>query len=161
MTGLGLLVLRLTLAFVCIAHGGHKLFGAFAGSNIGPGGLSNTAAHFNAIGLSPGFLLAVLAGLTQLVGGILIGVGFLTRWAGAALGVLYVLLIWKEHAAWGFFLNWVRDPTRGIGYEYAFVILGALICLTIAGGGEWSLDGRRMKSMESMAAGRARLRGHG
>lgn len=160
MTGLGLLVLRLTLALVCIAHGGHKLFGAFAGDNVGAGGLSNTAAHFNAIGLSPGFLLAVLAGLTQLVGGILVGVGFLTRWAGAALGVLYVLLIWKEHAAWGFFLNWARDPTRGTGYEYALVMLGGFICLALAGGGEWSLDGRRRKSIESMALGRARLRGH-
>jgi putative oxidoreductase len=161
MTGLGLLVLRLTLALVCIAHGGHKLFGAFAGDNVGPGGLSNTAAHFNSIGLSPGFLLAVLAGLTQLVGGILIGVGFLTRWAGAALGVLSVILIWKEHAAWGFFLNWARDQTRGVGYEYALVMLGGFICLTLAGGGEWSLDGRRAKSMESMAAGRARISRHG
>jgi putative oxidoreductase len=160
MTGLGLLVLRLTLGLVCIAHGGHKLFGAFAGDNVGPGGLSNTATHFNDIGLSPGFLLAVLAGLTQLIGGILVAAGFLTRWAAAALGVLSILLIWKEHAPWGFFLNWAREPTRGMGYEYAFVILGGLICLALAGGGEWSLDGRRAKSAESMIAGRARLSRH-
>jgi putative oxidoreductase len=161
MTGLGLLVLRLSIATVCVVHGAHMLFGFAAGPGAGPGGLTSTSQHFGQIGLNPGFLLAVLAGLTQFAGGLLLGVGFLTRWAAAALGVYALIDIWKEHAPWGFFLNWTRDPTIGHGYEYALVILGGLICLAVTGGGEWSLDGRRAKSAESLAAGRARLRGHG
>jgi putative oxidoreductase len=163
MTGLGLLVLRLCVAAVCVMHGAHKLFGfgGGVGTGVGPGGLNDTAQHFSQIGLNPGFLLAVIAGLTQFAGGLLLGVGFLTRWAAAALGVYFLVGIWKEHSPWGFFLNWTHTPTLGHGYEYAFVMLAALVCLALAGGGEWSLDGRRAKSAESLAAGRARLRGHG
>jgi putative oxidoreductase len=161
MTGLGLLVLRLALALVCVAHGAHKLFGAFAGPGIGPGGLTNTAAHFTEIGLNPGFLLAVLGGLTQFAGGWLVGVGLLTRYAAMALSLYFLIGFWKEHAMWGFFLNWTRDPTLGHGYEYLVVILGGLACLMLAGGGEWSLDGRRAASAESRAAGRARITRHG
>ena len=161
MTGLGLLVLRITIAAVCMTHGAHKLFGLGAGTGAGPGGLTNTAAKFTDIGLSPGFVLAVLAGLTQFVGGALVGVGFLTRWAAMALAGYFIIGIWKEHAQWGFFLNWARDPTWGNGYEYALVLLAGLACLTLTGGGEWSLDGRREASAESRAAGRARLTRHG
>jgi putative oxidoreductase len=161
MTGLGLLVLRLALAVVCIAHGAHKLFGMFGGAGIGPGGLTNTAAHFTAIGLSPGFLLAVLAGLTQFAGGLLVAAGFLTRWAAMALSVYFLIGIWKEHAPWGFFLNWTQELGRGNGIEYPFLILGGFVCLMLAGGGVWSFVGRRERSAESLAAGRARLSRHG
>ena len=160
MPGLGLLLLRVVVGIVCVAHGAHKLFGAFSGPGSGPGGLTNTAAHFAAIGLNPGFLLAVLAGLTQFIGGLLVTTGFLTRWAAMALAGYFLIGIWKEHGQWGFFLNWVQDGTRGNGYEYSLVLLAALGCLMLTGGGEWSLDGRRTASLEARAAGRARLRGH-
>lgn len=158
MTGPGLLVLRLALAAVFVAHGAHKLFGMFAGPGIGPGGLDVTAAGFAALGLEPAYLLAVAAGVTQFLAGLLISVGVLTRWAGLSL-VVYVLIgIWTEHLKWGFYLNWVGESGRGNGIEYSIVLLGALICLVIAGGGEWSIDGRRELSAESRAAARARVR---
>lgn len=156
---LSLVILRVTLAVVLVAHGAHIVFGAFAGDAVGSGGLSQTAAYFDGIGLAPGFLMAVLAGGIQLMGGLLVGAGWLTRWA--ALGVIgyLALTVWKDHARWGFFLNWVLDPTRGHGLEFSLVLTGALLTLVFAGGGDWSIDGLRAQTAASRAAGRARLRG--
>jgi hypothetical protein len=40
------------------------------------------------------------------------------------------------------------------------VLVGALVCLILAGSGRWSFDGRRAAHAESRAMGRARLRKH-
>jgi putative oxidoreductase len=158
MAALGLLVLRLALAVVIVAHGCHKLFGAFAGPGIGPGGLSATAASFQGFGLPAAYQLAVVAGLTQFVGGILIGAGWFTRWAALANFVYIVVGIWVEHRKWGFFLNWLFVPDRGHGIEYSIIFAGALICLALSGAGEASIDGLRQRSAAARAAGRERLR---
>jgi putative oxidoreductase len=158
MVSLGLLVLRLAAGTVLIAHGAHKLFGTFGGPGIGPGGLTNVAAYFTSIGLEPGFPLAVLAGLTQFAGGLLLTVGFLSRWAAIAVLGYMALGIWKDHLKWGFFLNWVGDPARANGMEYSILFAGVLFCLAVTGAGDWSVDGRREFTAASRAAGRARLR---
>ena len=90
--------------------------------------------------------------------GTLLGVGLLTRWASAVLLGYVAIGIWKEHARWGFFLNWVGEHGRGNGVEYSVILAGALVCLILAGGGRWSFDGRRAARAESDAMGRARLR---
>src|SRR6187397_360189 len=97
MNSVGLLVLRLSLAAVSIAHGAHILFGTFGGpgSGVGAGGLTQTAAQFAAMSL-PGGAMAVLAGVAELLGGTLIGVGFLTRWASFALAAFTAMLGWKS-----------------------------------------------------------------
>ena len=159
MPALGLLVLRLALAVVLVAHGAHDVFGAFDGPGVGPGGLAQTGTRFEAVGLSPGFPVALLSGLTRLAGGLLICVGWLTRWAAVAVAATLTLTAWKANLRWGFFLNWVLDPTWGHGTEYAFILVAALVTLFFTGGGTWSLDGQREKSAAARAAGRARLRG--
>ena len=158
MIAIGLAILRLTLAVVLAIHGAHTLFGFWAGPGVGPGGLAPTASHFASIGLEPGMLMAALAGGIQLVGGVLLAVGFLTRWAAAAVLGYLAISGWKQHAPWGFFLNWVNDPTRGHGMEYAIVLMSALLLFVLAGGGDFSIDGRRSQSAAARAAGRARLR---
>lgn len=158
MAALGLLVLRLTLASVFIAHGAHELFGAFAGPGFGPGGLSNTAAHFAAMGVTQGFAAAVLGALIQLVGGICLAVGFGVRPTAVLIAALLGFEIWKDQSRWGFFLNWTLDPGRGHGAEYFVVLIGVLFFLVISGAGAWSVDGRRATRVASRAAGRARLR---
>jgi putative oxidoreductase len=159
MSALSLAILRVTLAVVLVIHGAHMLFGVFAGAAVGAGGLSQTAAYFDGIGLAPGFLMAVLAGGIQLLGGLLVGAGWLTRWASLGVIGYLCLIVWKDHARWGFFVNWVMDPTRGHGFEFALVLIGALLCLVFGGAGEWSIDGLRAETAASRAAGRARLRG--
>lgn len=157
--GLGLAVLRLALAAVFIAHGANKLFGAFAGPGIGPGGLTNTAAFVASIGLKPAFALAVLLALTELGGGLLLIVGWFTRWVALALIISNGIAIWKVHMASGLFLNWTGTPGVGQGMEFSIVLIAALACLAISGGGDLSIDGRNEMSSARRAAGRARLRG--
>jgi putative oxidoreductase len=159
MAGLGLVVLRLALAAVFVAHGAHKLFGVWGDPGVGPGGLQITASQYAALGLHPEFLLAVLAGVTQLVGGLLLGLGYFTRWAAAAIVIYLGVGAWKAHLQWGFFLNWIGTSGRGHGIEYSVALAGALVCLMLTGAGDWSLDGLRASSTAARAAGRARLRG--
>lgn len=155
----GLAVLRLALACVFLAHGMHKLFGYWSGPGVGPGGLRATAEHLANVGFPGGTALAVVAGVVQLAGGALVGVGLLTRWAASAVLGYVIIGIWKEHFRWGFFLNWAGEPGRGNGLEYSIVLVGALVCLILAGSGRWSFDGRRAARAESRAMGRARIRG--
>jgi len=157
----GLLVLRLTLAFVLISHGGHILFGLAEGGGLGAGGLAEATARFGKAGLEPGYLIALIVGVVQFVGGLLIAFGLLSRWATLATILLLLILMWKEQAQWGFYINWIGDPTRGNGMEFTILLIGALVCLWLVGPGEFSFDGRRAYTMASRAAGRARLRGRG
>lgn len=156
MSALGFAVLRAALAIVFVAHGAHTLFGVWSTPGAGPGGLDNTAAYFDSLGLHPAFVLAVLAGVTELAGGLLIAAGFVTRWAAVALLGNVGISIWKEHLTWGFFLNWVNAPGRGQGLEYSILLAAALACLLFAGPGEWSIDGQRERSAAYRASARAR-----
>jgi putative oxidoreductase len=105
------------------------------------------------------FALAVLVGVIELAGGILLAAGWFTRVAAPLLAIVILVAIWKMQWAYGFFLNWVGAGDRGHGYEYSVLLLGALICLSFTGAGEWSIDGQREASRASRQAGRARLRG--
>ena len=158
MNAAGLLVLRLVVAVVLIAHGSHQLFGSFAGPAVGPGGLTITAARFSALGLEPGYPLAVMAGTVQLAAGGLIAIGLLARWASIASALYLGIMIWKDQMRWGFFANWLINPERGHGVEISVMLVGALLCLALAGAGEWSIDGRRARAAAARASGRARLR---
>lgn len=159
MHGLGLVALRLALAAVFVAHGANMLFGLWAGPGIGPGGLDLTAQFFAANGLNPAFPLAVLVGILEALGGVLLAVGWFTRFVSPALIVVIGVAIWKLQAVNGFFLNWVGVGDRGQGYEYSVLLIGALLCLTLTGAGDWSIDGQREATRASRQAGRARLRG--
>jgi uncharacterized membrane protein YphA (DoxX/SURF4 family) len=118
-----------------------------------------TAQFFATVGVEPNFPLAIAVGATELFGGILLALGWFTRIASPALIIVMGVAIWKIHYQWGFFLNWMGAPNRGQGIELNFILIGALLALTLAGAGEWSIDGTREKSAQSRAAGRARLRG--
>lgn len=159
MSGLGLALLRLPVAVVFVAHGSNKLFGLWAGPGIGPGGLDLTAQFFAAIGLTPAFPLAVLVGVIETIGGLCLAIGWFTRVASLLLAAAMGVALWKVHLPFGFFLNWMGAADRGQGVEFTLVLLGALLCLTFTGGGDWSIDGHRAASDASRQAGRARLRG--
>ncbi|HXW06592.1 MAG TPA: DoxX family protein [Vicinamibacterales bacterium] len=149
----GLLVLRLALGAVFAAHGAQKLFGVWGGG--GPGG---TAAFFAAIGIAPAFPLALLLGFLEFAGGLLLAGGGYTLVTAGLLLLTQLVAVWKVHLPNGFFLNWTGAPGVGHGYEFNLVLIAALGCLMLAGPGAWSVDGRRVRSAELEAAGRARLR---
>lgn len=145
--------LRLAVGAIFVAHGAQKLFGVWGG-----GGLEGTAAFFTQIGLAPALPLAALVGVVELIGGLLLIVGALTLFAALALAFTMAVAIWKVHLANGFFLNWNLTPGQGHGYEFNLVLLGALLSLMLSGPGAFSVDGRRARSAEAEAYGRARLR---
>jgi putative oxidoreductase len=158
MTSAGLLVIRLTLALVLVAHGAHDLFGALSGPGIGPGGIANATAYFGSLGLEPARPLAIASGVLHFAGGLLIAMGLFTRAAAIAIGAFLTFLLFRDSARWGFFLNWLLDPTRGHGMEFALLLVGGLAALALSGAGAWSMDGYRAHRVASRAAGRARLR---
>lgn len=159
MSGLGLLVLRLVLAVVFLAHGSHEVFGMFGGPGNGPGGLSSSAAVLGAAGMPQPFLIAVTQGIIELVAGAMLAAGFFTRTASFLLLVSVTVELWKLRWPWGFFLNWTSAPERGHGMEYGIVLAAALICLLLTGPGDASIDGMNQQSAARRAAGKARLRG--
>jgi putative oxidoreductase len=153
MESYGPAILRVMVGIMFVAHGMQKLFGL-----LGGGGLSGTAGYFESLGLSPGFPLAVLVGLTEFGGGLLLMAGAFTRHVSVALIIAMLGAIWKVHLANGFFMNWAITPGRGHGVEYNLVIIAALLCLALGGPGAFSVDHTRLRSAEAHAAGRARLR---
>jgi len=146
-------VLRLAIGAVFVAHGAQKLFGVWGG-----GGLSGTAAFFGQLGLTPAYPLAILVGLVEFAGGLMLIAGALTLFVALALALNMVVALWKVHLANGFFLNWNIVAGQGHGYEFTLALIGALVSLMLTGPGAFSVDGRRERSAEAEAYGRARLR---
>lgn len=141
----GPVVLRLAVGAVFVAHGAQKLFGVWGG-----GGLAGTAGFFTQLGLTPAFPLAILVAVVEFVGGLMLIAGALTLFAALALAIDMAVAIWKVHLANGFFLPG--------GYEFGLTLIGALVALMLTGPGAFSVDGRRARSVEAEAYGRARLR---
>ena len=77
---LGILILRLAGALVAVAHGTQKLFGWLSG-----GGLEETGRSFEEIGLRPGRLHALGAGVAEVVGGLLLATSLLAPLGVAAI----------------------------------------------------------------------------
>jgi putative oxidoreductase len=151
MQSYGPAVLRACVGAVFIAHGAQKLFGMWGGP-----GLNGTTAMLASLGLPYPYPLALLLAVTEFGGGILLVLGGLTRWIALALAVDMAVAIWKVHYANGFFLT--DQAGRGGGFEFAMVLLGALVCLILSGPGALSIEQWRSQSAEAAARNRARAR---
>jgi putative oxidoreductase len=125
---LGLLLLRLLIGGTMAAHGSQKLFGMFGG-----GGLTGTGGYLETIGFRPGRRQALMAGGTEVFGGLLLVLGLITPLAaGILIGVMIVAAV-AGHGGKGFFI------TKG-GWEYCFVLAGGALVAAFTGPGEWSVD---------------------
>lgn len=125
-TDSGLLLLRLVLGLTMAAHGTQKLFGWFGG-----GGIDGTGRFFTASGYPAGDAMAVLAGLTETLGGLGLAAGLLTPLAGAALVGTMINAI-AVHGVGAFF------APKGIEYELLLVVGAAALALT--GPGRYAAD---------------------
>jgi putative oxidoreductase len=113
------LAIRLTLGIVFIAHGMDKLFGTFGG-----GGLQATAEQFEQLGLQPANVMALMAGATEMGGGILVFLGLMTRLGGLMIASTMVVAIATVHGGNGLF-------ARDNGFEYPLTALGAALSLVL------------------------------
>jgi putative oxidoreductase len=119
--------LRIALGVIFLSHGGQKLFGWLGGK-----GLEGTAGFFAAkLGLTPGILWALLAGMAEFGGGLLVLLGLFTRLGALFICAVMLVAVFRVH--WGAFFM-----PKGI--EYTFSLFAAAVALLIAGGGKFSLD---------------------
>jgi putative oxidoreductase len=122
-----LLVLRVVFALMIFGHATQKLFGWFRGR-----GVEGTAAIFEMLGLKPGKLMVLSAGLLELAAAISIGFGFLTPLGAIALiGAMIVAAstLWNK----GFWAH-----MGGMEVPFTYGLLG--LFLAWAGAGSFSLD---------------------
>jgi putative oxidoreductase len=123
---IGLLLLRLVLGLTMAAHGAQKLFGWFGGRGVG-----GTGQFFTSVGYPAGKVMAVVAGSSEILGGLGIFLGLLTPLAGAAVvGVLANAIAVKWGG--GFFA-----PQ---GVEFELFLATAAIALVVAGPGRYAVD---------------------
>lgn len=126
--GWSALALRVPVGVIFAAHGAQKLFGWFGGY-----GLEGTAGWMDSIGLSPGMLMAFLAGAAEFFGGLALIIGLLTRPAAAALSIAMLVAIFAVHFANGLFM-------ANNGYEFGLALLAASVSLLFSGAGKLSVD---------------------
>jgi len=118
---LALLVLRLVIGVVMIAHGYSKVFGGFP----------QVRAMVQHIGF-PGWS-AYLVAATEFFGGILIIAGLLTRFVALAMLIDMLVAIWKFH--------WHHGLKGPGGYEFPLTLAAIAFALIFFGGGALALDG--------------------
>lgn len=127
-TALAWPLVRIITGLLLVPHGAQKLFGWFGGY-----GLQGTGQYFETtLGMSPGVLMAGLAGSVEFFGGLALVLGLLTRPAALAVAVLMGVAL-TVHVPAGFF--W----TNG-GIEYPLMWLTLSIAILLRGGGRLSLD---------------------
>jgi putative oxidoreductase len=122
---LGLLVLRLVVGAMFIAHALQRLFGWFQGD-----GINGTGNLLRTLGYNHTPLLAWITGFTELVGGVLVLLGLFTPIGAAALlGLMANVIITK-----------IDGNVFAGGVEVESVYAAAAFTLLFAGPGRISLD---------------------
>jgi putative oxidoreductase len=113
-------VLRIMAGLLFLCHGMQKLF-AF------PAEMSANVPDF----------VVYVAGPIELVGGALIAVGFLTRWAAFVCSGTMAAAYWMAHGLENF---WPVLNHGELAILYCFVFL----YISANGGGKWSVDGAKV-----------------
>ena len=121
----GILLLRLVVGLAFAAHGAQKLFGWFGG-----GGPAGTAGFFASLGYRWPAAMALLAGLAELGGGLMLAAGLATPLAAFALCTVMLNAIVTVQWRKGFFG----------GYELDVTFLTVALAIVATGPGRWSLD---------------------
>jgi len=125
---IGLLVLRLVVGLTMSAHGAQKAFGWWKGS--GWAGWRDVMVR---MGFRPATVWGVIGIAAELVGGLLLAIGFLTPLGAMALIGQSVVIIIQAHWSRGF---WGRDG----GFEFPLSLAAGVIAIVGTGAGALSLD---------------------
>ncbi len=115
-------ILRVVLGTLFVAHGYPKLFKNFSG----------VAGWFDSIGLKPGKFWALVVGIVEFFGGLLLILGVWVQLVGILLAIQMLVAMWK--AKWGK----VGLTDQG-GWELDLIYLAVALALVFMGGGMYSL----------------------
>jgi putative oxidoreductase len=124
----GILLLRITVGLTLAAHGAQKTFGWWGGH-----GPAATGQFMESMGFRPGRRHALIAGWTEILGGLLLAVGFVTPLAAAIVASVMIVAAALAHWKNGFF-------STGGGYEYNLVLGVAALAVAFTGPGSLSVD---------------------
>lgn len=124
---LAMLLLRIVVGVVFLAHGAQKLFGMFGGI-----GIEGTSKIVEGMGLPIPQAYAMIWACIEFIGGIFLILGISTRWAAVAIAFTMLIRLWKLNIVYGFFIE------NG-GIEYNILVIGACIPLILLGGGKWAV----------------------
>lgn len=107
-------ILRIVLGIVFTYHGALKLFVT--------GGLPGTAKYFASLGIPSSNIFAVIVAYVEFLGGILLVIGLLTRWAS-----VFILI---DMLAAFFIAHWPKGfSIANGGYEFVLVLIAGLIVI--------------------------------
>lgn len=124
------LVGRILLAWLFVPAGFGKIAG-FAGA----------VGYATAAGLPMPQVGVAIGLIIELVGGLMILVGFKTRWAALALALFTIVAAFFFHNWWA--MPEAQQAMQKISFNKNIGITGGLLVLAAFGAGRLSLDGRR------------------
>ena len=122
---LALLVLRLALGTIVLAHGAQKVFQF---------GLAGTGESFAGMGVPVGEIAGPVVAFIELIGGAAIILGAATRLFAVLVAVAMIVATFLVHAPNGIF---AADG----GFELTMLIAAGALTLTLASAGRFSVDG--------------------
>jgi putative oxidoreductase len=125
----GIALLRLAIGFVFVVHGAGKLLG------VGPfaTSLDQFAGFLGTLGVPLPTLFAFVVAVVEAVGGLFVLVGFLTRFAAAAIAVNMLVATLLVHLPNGF-------AASDGGYEYTLTLFLVSLSLVLLGSGAFSVE---------------------
>jgi len=120
--------LRLTMAAIFVAHGAQKVLGSFGGPGFEKFLSFPTPFSF----MRPSWLWLGAAAFSELIGGILLFLGLLTRVGAFFLACTMLTAVVGVH--------WPAFFASNQGIEYPLALLAMSLALLISGGGVASVD---------------------
>ncbi len=126
-------LLRVVVGLALVPHGLRNTFGLFPDTGAVSLNLKDLAVGLDRSGYRPGWFWAPAISVTQLVGGPLLAIGFLTRPVGLAV-LLFLLVANVERWRVGKYF-WNK-----LGLEYTLMWTVAAFYVLVHGGGLYSVD---------------------
>ncbi|MEK6211465.1 MAG: DoxX family protein [Pseudomonadota bacterium] len=126
----GPLVGRVLLALIFIIAGFGKITG-----------FDGTVGYMQAYNMPMTQVLAVIAIIIELAGGIMIAVGWKARWAAAALFIFVLVASFVFHAFWAVPAD--QAQLQNIQFMKNLAIMGGMLYIIVYGSGPFSVDKNR------------------